>query len=412
MGATASKNQHPCPVTDGLDAPSLRGHALRPPHTSALRGSRCIVSWALATPKAMRDRFKPPSSRPPSSDPRRSAPPSSARGRPPGKFTQHKRMSELRRLLIQHPKGVTLSEIAGHLHVTERSARRYLAELNFDIESEVQRPSGQKRWRIPAVDLPRRVALRRTQAYALLAATPLFEPLMGSTLYEEIELAAQTLLAVARRPGRGPNAGVQGNLEQRFRYVPFAPKNYTTHIEELDALFEAVADLRPLSCRYPGAESGKMERIVVHPLALVLYKGAVYCLARAPESGAVRTLLLDAIRSARTVDGERFTIPKGFSLDDYVQGQFGLWRSDAPPHEVVIRLDRSVADYVLSRTVHPTQRVAELEDGDVELTFDIADLTEVTTWVLGFGSLATVVAPEELRARVCEELRRTLAHYS
>jgi predicted DNA-binding transcriptional regulator YafY len=319
-------------------------------------------------------------------------------------------MSELRRLLMQHPKGVTLIEIAAHLHVTERSARRYLAELTFDLESEPERPGGQKRWRIPAVDLPRRVALRRTQAYALLAAKPLFDAMAGSTLFEEIDLAAQTLLAVARRPGRGPNAGVQGNLEERFRYVPFAPKDYAAQAEELDALFEAVADLRPLSCRYPRASDGVLERRVVHPLAVVLYKDAISCLARDPDEGTVQTLALGLMRGARTTDGECFAVPEDFDLDDYVQGQFGLWRAEGTLHEVVIELDATVADYVMTRTVHPSQRVDEIDNG-VRLTFDIADLTEVTTWVLGFGSLAKVIAPKELQQGVRDELARTLERY-
>lgn len=320
-------------------------------------------------------------------------------------------MSDLRRLLVQHPKGVTLTEIAAHLDVSERSARRYLAEISFDLESEPERPGGQKRWRIPAVDLPRRVALRRTQAYALLAARPLFESMIGSTVFEEIDLAAQTLLAVARRPGRGPNAGVQGHLEERFRYVPFAPIDYTAHAEELDALFEAVAELRPLSLRYPRPSDGALERRVVHPLALVLYKDAIHCLARNPDDGVVDTLALDAVRDARTRSDARFEIPADFDLNDYLQGQFGLWRADGPLHRVVVELDASVADYVLSRTVHPTQRVEETAEG-VRLTFDIADLTEVTTWILGFGSLARVIAPDELRERVVSELQRTLDRYA
>ncbi len=320
-------------------------------------------------------------------------------------------MSELRQLLVQHPKGVTLEEIAAHLHVTERSARRYLAELSFDLESEVERPSGQKRWRIPAVDLPRRVSMRRTQAYALLAAKPLFSTMFGSTLYEEIDLAAQTLLAVARRPGRGPNAGVHGgDLEERFRYVPFAPKDYGSHVEDLDAIFEAVAELRPLSLRYPADDDGELVRRTVHPLALVLYKDAIYCIAKDPRTQRVTALALDSVRSARTLEEESFEIPEDFVLEDYVQGQFGLWRTEGAVHEVVVELDATVADNVLTRTVHPTQRV-EPVDGGVRLTFEIGDLTEVVTWILGFGSLARVLAPTELSDRVQRELERALERY-
>lgn len=333
------------------------------------------------------------------------------RGRPPGKFVQHKRMSELRQLLHQHPKGVTLNEIAAHLRITTRSARRYLSEVQLDLESAVERPSGEKRWRIPAVDVPRRVALRRTQAYALLAARALFEPMRGSALYEEIDLAASMLLGVAKRPGRGPNAGVaEADLEQRFRYLPFAPQTYAHKSDDLDNLFHAVADLRPLTCRYPDGEGG-FARLCLHPFALLLYKDAIHCLAREAEGGEVIPFRFEAMHDVRCGSDEHFDVPRDFRLEDYLQGHFGLWRAVGAPVEVVVDFDPAIADYPLTRHVHPSQRVEHLAGGGVRLILELANLTEVTAWVLGFGGLAEVRAPASLRESVASELRRALARY-
>ena len=44
-------------------------------------------------------------------------------------------MSELKQLLLRHPKGITVAQIAAQLKVTTRSARRYLRELRLDLES-------------------------------------------------------------------------------------------------------------------------------------------------------------------------------------------------------------------------------------------------------------------------------------
>ena len=332
--------------------------------------------------------------------------------RPQGRFTQHRRMSELRRLLHLHPSGVTLLEIAAHLRVTPRSARRYLRELSYDLEAVPERPGGQKRWRIPAVDLPRRVAVRRTQAYALLAARGLFDSMRGSTLYEEIDLAVQTLLGVARRPGRGPNSGVaDAQLEQRFRYLPFAPKDYSHKSEDLDSLFQAVADLRPVSCRYPRHDDGALERIMVHPYALLLYKDAIYCLAHDTRAAAVRPLALDGIVEARCHDDERFALPQDFRIDDYVQGQFGIWAGAAAARRVIIEFDAEVRDYLTTRVVHRSQRLEMLPGDRVRLQLELADLREVATWVLGFGKSALVIEPMELRDQVRRELSAALSRY-
>jgi predicted DNA-binding transcriptional regulator YafY len=233
----------------------------------------------------------------------------------------------------------------------------------------------------------------------------------GSTLYEEIDMAAQKLLGIARRPGRGPNAGVaDARLEDRFLYMPFAPKDYREHTEALDDLFQAVADLRPLRCRYCRAKDGREERVTIHPYAMVLYKDAIYCVGLHVERGEIRTFLLDRMRDTECAITDRFELPAKFSIDDHFQGQFGIWRG-GEPRRVVIDFDPRVAEFVRTRRVHRSQELAPLPGGGVRLTMTIGDLTELATWVLGFGDTARVVEPAELVARVRKELAGALAQY-
>ena len=335
------------------------------------------------------------------------------RGRPRGPFTQHRRLDTLRALLQRHPAGLTLYELAEQLRVTPRSLRRYLLEIRreLDLVSTRSRGGGARVWKLAPGEAPRRVEVRRTQAYALLAARKLFEPMRGSTLYEEIDMAAQQLLGIARRPGRGPNAGLSdARLEDRFLYVPFAPKDYRAHTEELDDVFQAVADLRPLQCLYRRLKDGKEERITIHPYAMVLYKDAIYCVGLHQGRGEIRTFLLDRMRDTECAVTERFELPQGFSIDDYFQGQFGIWRG-GEPRKVVIDFDARVTDFVATRKIHPSQVLSPLDSGGVRLSMAIGDLTEVATWVLGFGETARVIEPLDLVQRVKNELAGALGLY-
>jgi predicted DNA-binding transcriptional regulator YafY len=45
------------------------------------------------------------------------------------------------------------------------------------------------------------------------------------------------------------------------------------------------------------------------------------------------------------------------------------------------------------------------------MTMMIGDLTELATWILGFGETARVVEPPELVDRVTRELEGALLHY-
>jgi predicted DNA-binding transcriptional regulator YafY len=335
-------------------------------------------------------------------------------GRPQGRFTQHRRIDRLRELLEKHPRGLSLYELAEAVDVTPRTMRRYLREIGrlYDLEPVANRGGGAQLWRIRPSEMPRKIELRRTQAYALLAARRVFEPMRGSTLFEEIDMAIGKLLAFAQRPGRGPNAGLaDARLEHRFLYLPHAPKNYAEKTEELGDLFQAVSDLRPMTLLYRSAGKAQEERITIHPYAMVLYKDSIYCLGYHVQKRDVRTFVLDRMRDTQCAVTERFALPEGFAIDDYFQGEFGIWRS-RQRHRVVIDFDSHAAEYIRMRKVHSSQRLAAIAGGGVRLTMTIGDLTEVTSWVLGWGQRARVVEPPELAEAINRELQGALAGYA
>ncbi len=335
-------------------------------------------------------------------------------GRPPGRFTQHRRLDKLREILARHPRGLSLYELAEALAVTPRTMRRYLREVQreFDLMSSEPKGGGPRLWRIRPGEIPRKVELRRTQAYAILAARRLFQPMQGSALYEEIDLAINKLLAFAQRPGRGPNAGLaDARLEDRFLYLPHVPKNYAEKTEELDDLFQAVSDLRPLSLSYKSASKATEEKIVIHPYAMVLHKDSIYCVGHHTGRGEVRTFVLDRMRDTECSVTERFELPQDFDIDDYFQGAFGIFKS-AERHKVVIDFDAYAAEYVRMRKVHPSQKLAGIANGGVRLSMTVGNLNAITSWVLEWGERARVVEPPELVERVKTELRNALKHYS
>lgn len=334
-------------------------------------------------------------------------------GRPLGPFTQHRRMDRLRELLMRHPGGLTLYELASALKVSPRTMRRYMSELQreYELTSTEDRPGGARRWKIPSSELPRKVELRRTQAYALLAARRIFQPMAGSALFDEIDMAVNKLIGFAHRPGRGPNAGrADVRLEERFLYLPFTPKNYAERTEELDDLFQAVSDLRVLRMMYRSAGKSSEKKITVHPYAMVLHRDSIYCVGYHVERGEVRTLLLDRMRNTQASPTERFELPDDFQIDDYFQGEFGIWKAEEK-QKVVIDFDSNAAQYVRMRQVHPSQKMSSLPGGRLRLTMQVGNLNQLTSWVLEWGKSARVVLPKELEQRVRDELKGALAKY-
>lgn len=63
------------------------------------------------------------------------------------------------------------------------------------------------------------------------------------------------------------------------------------------------------------------------------------------------------------------------------------------------------------RVWHQSQRIRELADGRVELSFRAGGLFEITRWVLGWGDAAEVISPESLRTQILAALRSATAVY-
>jgi len=331
-------------------------------------------------------------------------------GRPLGSFTQHRRLSKLQTALEAHPGGVELTDLAAMLHVTTRSVRRYLDELEkiTELESVPKEPGGAHLWRIKPTERGRSVHLRRTQAYALLAARTAFEPLRGSAIYDELDLAHRQILQLAQRPTRGVVKGELASdqrLEERFVYLPHPPRAIAKRGEEVDAIFLAVAELYALRFTYDAQARH------LHPYAMVVHKGAIVVVGWEIGPGEVRCFAFERMGNVTAHEEERFPLPADFDVTPFLQGAFGVARP-GPRTRVVVEFDAKVAHEVQRTKLHPSQKIAVAPDGRVRLSLSLPDVTEVTRWVLGFGEQACVIEPESLAAEVGAALRRAASRYA
>jgi len=335
------------------------------------------------------------------------------------KFSQHRRFDMMRKVLSERPAGLLLEEIASMLRLTTRSVRRYLKELEraTEIESIPTSPGGPHLWRIKPSERGRTVALRRTQAYGLLATRRVFEPLRGSALYDDMDVVLREIEKIAQRPTRAPGEiAADLLLEERFVYIPPPARSFASLSEELDAFFQCVAELRVIRFRHKRrVADARAERITLHPYAMLLHGGGVYCVGRDVARGAMRVLAFEDTAEVQASDKDTFTLPPDFDASAFVHGDLGVF-VDAPvggrPVRVVVEFDASVAEDVRRRRFHPTQKTATAPDGRLRVSFSVPRVDEVRAWVLGFGATVRVVEPPELAESVADELKRAIAKYS
>lgn len=157
----------------------------------------------------------------------------------------------------------------------------------------------------------------------------------------------------------------------------------------------------------PGAETAELRR--VDPYHTVSFQGEWYLIGHCHRRREIRTFALSRIRGTRTT-GKTFTIPADFSFAQFSGHQFGIFQGDRD-YLVQLLFSPQHRPYVEEREWYREQRLERREDGTLLLTFTTTHLFEVQRWVLSWGGGVKALAPPELVANLCKELRKALQAY-
>jgi len=171
-------------------------------------------------------------------------------------------------------------------------------------------------------------------------------------------------------------------------------------------LFEQVSQSalrsQELEFDYRTLRSKRHEHRRVQPYHLACIENQWYLFAFDLDRQQMRTFVLSRMRNARNT-GKRFRRPSGFSLTEHLRGSFGVFKGNTP-QEIRVRFDAWAAQLVRDRLWHPSQKLKELANGELELSLQLTSLAEITRWILSWGEHAHAIAPKSL----VDEVRRVL----
>jgi len=171
------------------------------------------------------------------------------------------------------------------------------------------------------------------------------------------------------------------------------------------ALTLAILHEQVVEIRYRRLEEDHDFSRLVFPQRLICRDQCWYLIAWDLKSEDQRTYAL-----ARISQVEVRQKPDGFvtpEFEDRYQHAFGIWtpyENDGVLHEVCVELTGYWARIARERCWHPSQHLEALAPDRVRVHFTLSELVELKSWVLGFGGAAKVIAPEELRELVGEEV--------
>ena len=132
-------------------------------------------------------------------------------------------------------------------------------------------------------------------------------------------------------------------------------------------------------------------------LGLVVRDHVSYLVCTLRDYSDVKQLVVSRIQSAQLLDKPARVLP-GFDLDDYIaRGEFGMPLQGQGLIDLVVDVQRLAANTFIERPLAANQRVEVLDESTLRLSVCVPDTHELRRWLLGFGPLAVVRSPANLR---------------
>jgi len=307
---------------------------------------------------------------------------------------------------LESSRRLTIDEMAEKTGVTTRTIRRDLEALQlvgFPIYDEQY--EGKRYWLLEQKAFKRLDATGFTFAElsALYFSRTLVEGLAATPFQQDVKSAFDRL-AAALTPGmksfldRLPLV-IRAKADPGSQ--PAVPRG-----REIGQLLDATLQHRRVVMRYHSFSSEREKEYVVEPARVVFAQGALYLIAFVPEYSETRTFAVDRIKSLSLTE-ERFEPVDG--EDDVFAHSLGVHHG--PPEQVEIAFDARIAPYVRERVWHGSQTVRDEPDGRVVVTLNVSNDFALRSWILSFGALARVVAPQALADEIQEEAARMEERY-
>jgi predicted DNA-binding transcriptional regulator YafY len=290
----------------------------------------------------------------------------------------------------------TRLQARGHLRATDLASIYEVSTRTIYRDIAALSESG-----VPIVSLPGRgyslfdgyflppLLLSTEEATALVLGARLLAGQSTTETASAVEEAVAKLLAVTSEDSRRELRELDDVLD--LAPSPHVRARLDVSDVQVRTLWQAILERRVTTLRYFGRNRGQETVRQIEPLRLAYANGAwyltAYCLVRQEE----RAFRLDRIESL-DVEAARFR-PRPATP-----------RPEFPQTEVLVRFRGDVSRWVRER--QHWSFIAEEGTGDEVLArYSLGEVDEIVPWLLGWGTAAEVIAPQELRERLREEAR-------
>ena len=164
-----------------------------------------------------------------------------------------------------------------------------------------------------------------------------------------------------------------------------------------------------MTCRYISPAEGRETVRHIAPHHLQHYMGSWVLIGWCRLREDWRKFYLSRMSDPLLTD-ETFDLRPREEWEPLIQESFGIFQG-GKPIPVILQFNAFPAPWIREQIWHPDQKMEELPDGGLRLTFPVSDFREVRMKVLQFGADVEVIEPEALREDIRSEIEEMTRIY-
>jgi len=183
-------------------------------------------------------------------------------------------------------------------------------------------------------------------------------------------------------------------------------------LEHLDVLYQAILKKMVLRITYQSFKARKASKIIFHPFILKEFNNRWFLIGKTSAKKPIVTFALDRIIEIDYNTSIPY-LDENFNGDAYYKNTVGVTvLADEHVQEIVLKIDKSNAPYVITKPFHHSQKIIENHgDGSITIKLKVYINFELERLILGFGDAIETIAPRLLRKRISEKLNRASKLY-
>ena len=283
--------------------------------------------------------------------------------------------------------GISINDIAEKFECSRRSAERMKTVLFEKFPEKVEEvPSydRKKRWRFKKGTMNCLISFSAND-FANLEYLKNLSNNEGKK--KEIDELVEKIKALTPQQNM---TGLNNDISAILETEGFAVRQYSgvkVEPKTLEMLRNSMLTFRKIKFNYLEKD------VTLNPYGIVI-SGKYYLVGFNENRNALRTYKIDKIKDLEVLD-EYFDKDEAFNLKDWCNNSFGIYQEE--PLNIVLEFNKEVKEDVLNYHFHPTQKVKELKNGNVEVRFTSGGTYAICQELFKWGTNVKVKSPEDFK---------------